>query len=215
MRRTREDALKTREQILDAAEVTFFEHGFAQTSLAQIAEHAGLTRGAIYGHFRNKGEVFNAMAERVKLPMEMLVAATFDPLEADPLGRVRDLFMFCLAKAAIEPHSRRVFEVLFTKCEYNDDMQLVIERLRTAAHDGRARLVLGLRNAIDKAQLPQDLDTTRAASVIQMFLGGVLRDWLMGLGSVELPRDAKYLADACIGMLRNSPALRQAEMPAR
>ncbi|CAB3751597.1 TetR family transcriptional regulator [Paraburkholderia humisilvae] len=209
MRRTREDALKTRDQILDAAEVTFFQHGFSHTSLAQIAERAGLTRGAIYGHFKNKCEVFNAMAERVKLPMEMLVTATFDPREADPLGRIRDLFMFCLAKAAIEPHSRRVFEVLFTKCEYTEELAPVLERQRTAARDGRARMELGLRNAIDKGQLPPELDTTRAAGVLQMFLGGVLRDWLLDYGSVDLPRDAKFLADACIGMLRNSPALRR------
>jgi TetR/AcrR family transcriptional regulator, acrAB operon repressor len=214
MRRTREDALKTRDQILDAAEVTFFEHGFAQTSLAQIAEHAGLTRGAIYGHFKNKCEVFNAMAERVKLPMEMLVTATFEPREADPLGRIRDLFMFCLAKAAIEPHSRRVFEVLFTKCEYTQEMAPVLERQRVAARDGRARMELGLRNAIEKGQLPRELDTVRAAGLMQMFLGGVLRDWLLDYGAVDLPRDAKYIADACIGMLRNSPALRREETAA-
>ncbi|HEY3596619.1 MAG TPA: TetR family transcriptional regulator [Paraburkholderia sp.] len=209
MRRTREDALRTRDQILDAAEETFFEYGFAHTSLAQIAELAGLTRGAIYGHFRNKCEVFNAMVERVVLPMEMLVAATFEPREADPLGRMRDLFMFCLAKAAIEPHTRRVFEVLFTKCEYTDDVGPVIERQRIAARDGRARMELGLRNAIDKGQLPPDLDTVRAASVMQVFLGGVLRDWLLDHGSVDLPRDAPYLADACIGMLLHAPALRR------
>jgi TetR/AcrR family transcriptional regulator, acrAB operon repressor len=214
MRRTREDALKTRDQILDAAEVTFFRHGFSHTSLAQIAELAGLTRGAIYGHFRNKCEVFNAMAERVKLPMEVLVTASFDPREADPLGRIRDLFMFCLARAAIEPHSRRVFEVLFTKCEYTEEMTPVLERQRTAARDGRARMELGLRNAIDKGQLPRELDTTRAAGMLQMFLGGALRDWFLDYGAVELPRDAKFLADACIGMLRNSPVLRRQQMPA-
>ncbi len=212
MRRTREDALKTRDQILDAAEVTFSEHGFAHTSLAQIAELAGLTRGAIYGHFRNKCEVFNAMAQRVALPMELLVSATFDPREADPLGRMRDLFMSCLAKVAIEPHTRRVFEVLFTKCEYTDDMGSVIERQRVAARDGRERMELGLRNAIDKGQLPSDLDTLRAASVMQVFLGGVLRDWLLDHGCVDLPRDAKYLADTCIGMLRHSPALRRPQL---
>jgi TetR/AcrR family acrAB operon transcriptional repressor len=209
MRRTREKALETRNQILDAAEAAFFEYGFARTSLADIAGMAGLTRGAIYGHFRNKGEVFTAMADRVKLPMEMLVTATFDESETDPLGRMRDLFTFCLGNAATELHSRRVFEVLLTNCEYADDMRSVLERQRNAARCGRARIELGLRNAIAKAQLPPDLDTTRAASIVQAFLGGVLRDWLLDRGSIPLPRDAEYLADACIGMLRHSQSLRK------
>jgi TetR/AcrR family acrAB operon transcriptional repressor len=201
MKRTRQEALKTRDRILDAAEAAFHEHGVARTSLAHIAELAGMTRGAIYGHFRNKGEVFTAMVERVVLPMETLVAVSIDPREPDPLGRLRELFMFCLSEAATEPHSRRVFDVLFTKCEYTDDMGPVLERQRKAAHDGRSRLELGLRNAIVKGQLPFHLDTARAAGLIQMFLGGVLRDWLLGHGSILLPRDAEYLADACVGML--------------
>src|SRR5580698_1211656 len=100
MKRTREEALKTRDRILDAAENAFPEHGVAHTSLADIAELAGLTRGAIYGHFRNKDEVFTAMVERVVLPMEMLFAVTTDPAEADPLGRMRHMLMLCLSNAA-------------------------------------------------------------------------------------------------------------------
>ena len=82
-----------------------------------VAVRARFTRGAIYGHFRNKGELFVAMTNRVMLPMEMLVAASVDAGEPDPLARIRQLLVFCLGKAVVEPHSRRVFEVLFTKYE--------------------------------------------------------------------------------------------------
>jgi hypothetical protein len=41
-----------------------------------VAVRARFTRGAIYGHCRNKGERFVAMTNRVKLPMEMLVSAS-------------------------------------------------------------------------------------------------------------------------------------------
>ena len=88
----------------------------------------------------------------------------------------------------------------------------VLERQRNAARGGRARIETGLRNAIARAQLPPDLDTARAASVVQAFLGGVLRDWLLDRGSIALPRDAEYLADACIGMLRHSQSLRMSAL---
>ncbi|MFM0203698.1 TetR family transcriptional regulator [Paraburkholderia fungorum] len=60
MKRTRHQAQETRNQILDAAEWVFAEHGVAHTSLEDVAVRAGFTRGAIYGHFRNKGELFVA-----------------------------------------------------------------------------------------------------------------------------------------------------------
>ena len=71
-RRTKEDAQKTREQLLDAAETVFHRKGVSKTSLNDIAEEAGLTRGALYWHFKNKHDVFEAMLERMDLPLEIL-----------------------------------------------------------------------------------------------------------------------------------------------
>jgi TetR/AcrR family acrAB operon transcriptional repressor len=117
--------------------------------------------------------VFAAMAGRVTLPMEMLVKATFDESETDPLGRVRDLFMFCLGNAATELHSRRVFEVLFTRCEYADNMRSVLERQRNAARGGRARIELGLRNAIARAPASECFDI-RSRCASRLFRPGAL-----------------------------------------
>jgi TetR/AcrR family acrAB operon transcriptional repressor len=211
MRRTKEEALETRNHILDTAETVFFERGVARTSLAHVAEAAGVTRGAIYWHFKNKGDLFTAMVDRVKLPMETLVASTLDAREPDPLGRMRDVFVFCLRDAAQNPRSQRVLDVLFTKCEFTEDMGPVLERHRNAAHDGRARIESGLRNAITKGQLPADLDTGRAAELLHAFFGGVLRDWLLDHSSITLPRDAEQVTDSCFDMLRYSTSLRTAQ----
>ncbi|MFT4439249.1 TetR family transcriptional regulator [Caballeronia sp. 15715] len=209
MKRTRQQALETRDRILDAAEWVFSEHGVARTTLEDVAMRAGFTRGAIYGHFRNKVELFVAMTDRVMLPMEMLVLASADAEEPDPLGKIRQLLVFCLRRTAVEPHSRRVFEVLFTKCEYTRDMDLVFDRQRNATRNGRKQLERVLQNAIARGQLPSDLDTVRASGIVHAFLDGVLRDWLLEQDSIVLPRDAESLVDVCIGMLRQSRSLRR------
>jgi TetR/AcrR family acrAB operon transcriptional repressor len=54
MKRTRQQALETRNRILDAAERVFAEHGVARTTLEDVAVRAGFTRGAIYGRFGNQ-----------------------------------------------------------------------------------------------------------------------------------------------------------------
>ncbi|MBV5333220.1 TetR family transcriptional regulator, partial [bacterium] len=64
-RKTKEEAQETRKAILDAAETVFQERGVSRTSLAEIATAAGVTRGAIYWHFANKAELFDAMIQRV------------------------------------------------------------------------------------------------------------------------------------------------------
>jgi AcrR family transcriptional regulator len=55
-----ESARRTRARILEQAERLFREHGYVTTSLDQIAEAAGVTKGAIYGHFRSKEELLIA-----------------------------------------------------------------------------------------------------------------------------------------------------------
>ena len=72
MRRTKEDAEKTRCAILAAAEQLFLERGVAHTSLEHIARHAGVTRGAVYWHFQNKAHLFHEMLNQVRLPLEPL-----------------------------------------------------------------------------------------------------------------------------------------------
>jgi TetR/AcrR family acrAB operon transcriptional repressor len=69
-RRTKEEAAATRDSILDAAEKLFVEQGVSRTTLQHIASAAGVTRGAIYWHFDDKGALFNAMMERATLPLE-------------------------------------------------------------------------------------------------------------------------------------------------
>lgn len=53
VRRTKEEAQETRQQILEAAEKAFHARGVARTTLADIAKLAGVTRGAIYWHFQD------------------------------------------------------------------------------------------------------------------------------------------------------------------
>ena len=77
-RRTREEALETRNRILDAAERVFNEHGVSRTSLASIASAAGVTRGAVYWHFRDKTDLFDAMMQRVVLPLETMLNRSAD-----------------------------------------------------------------------------------------------------------------------------------------
>ncbi|WP_322778252.1 TetR/AcrR family transcriptional regulator [Frankia sp. Cas4] len=53
------------EQILDAAYACFTRHGVKRTTMDDIAREAGMSRGAVYQHVRNKEDAFRRLAERL------------------------------------------------------------------------------------------------------------------------------------------------------
>jgi AcrR family transcriptional regulator len=56
--------LERREQILEAATRAFARHGFADTSLDDVASEAGVTRVLLYRHFDSKADLYRAVLDR-------------------------------------------------------------------------------------------------------------------------------------------------------
>ena len=207
VRRTKEEAQETRTRILDAAEQVFSEKGVSRTSLADIAQTAGVTRGAIYWHFANKGELFTEMFDRVLLPLDELKAASVDPNEADPLGRLIDICTVCLRDTANDPHRRRVFDILFHKCEFVEEMGPVMARYQNTMREGLTNIQTCMRNAISKGQLPADMNVPVAASMVHAFISGSLKDMLFVPEVLDFGRHARQMVESVVDALR-SPALR-------
>lgn len=95
---TKEEAQATRHRLLDAAEHVFSAKGVSRTSLNDIAATAGVTRGAIYWHFKNKTDLFHAMMERITLPMEDALHQIGVTDLADPLDELQRAFFGCHAQ---------------------------------------------------------------------------------------------------------------------
>ncbi len=208
-RSTKEEALETRNRILDAAEEVFHARGVAGTSLADIAQAADVTRGAIYWHFRNKSDLFDAMCERVRLPMEAMVEANAEADEPDPLGQLRATCIFVLKEAVRNPHSRKVFDILFHKCEFVDDADPIVKRQKESFQKGSENIEHILRNAIARGQLPADLDLRLAGAMLHAAVDGLLNNWLFSPASFNLAANAERLIDGCFDTLRYASSLRK------
>ena len=85
MRKTAEDAERTRQAILDAAELLFLEEGIATATLERISRAAGVTRGAFYWHFKDKTELLRALQERADPPQAKMLRVAAEQRHADPL----------------------------------------------------------------------------------------------------------------------------------
>lgn len=206
---TKEEAQETRNRILDAAEDVFHRQGVARTSLAEIAAAANVTRGAIYWHFKNKDDLFDAMCARVRLPLEAMVQASADDIDGDPLGKLRATCLFVLNEAAANAQTRKVFCILFHRCEYIEGADLIMSRQQASFRQGSNNIEKILNNAVAKKQLPPDLDVALAATLFHASWSGLLNNWLFAPDSFDLASDAARLVDACIANLRHAPSLKK------
>ena len=204
-RRTKEEALETREQLLDAAERVFRERGVGHASLAEVADAAGVTRGAVYHHFESKAELFSALMARAEMPIDTAFEDFQNQDIADPLALFRQQGLQVLLHLTSSTQVQNIFEVIYLRCEYTDELaavgaQHVQDRLQCL---GKCKAVLD--QAVAKGQLPADTDTTLAAHGAFAFVGGLMRDWVEAPNTFDLKAAAPQLIDTYIAGLRVSP----------
>src|SRR4051794_37652725 len=102
-------AAATREALLAAARDLFGTQGFANTSVDEVVRRAGMTKGALYHHFKDKDELFRAVVEEVKLEVTQTAASRyFETNESpDPIEAVR-LTCFAVIDAYLDPAVQRI-----------------------------------------------------------------------------------------------------------
>jgi TetR/AcrR family acrAB operon transcriptional repressor len=205
------EAAATREALLDAALHVFRERGVARTTLAEIAAAAGVTRGAVYWHFRDKADVFTAMCDRVQLPMEATLAQVGESRHADPLAALRGVAVNALAQLGADPRAQAVFDVIFHKCESAVEFAAVAARQQTTDKDCHSNVERLLKQAVARRQLPRDTDTRVAARSMNAFMVGVMHQWVQQPDAYDLRRAAPQMIDLFIAGLRaQSPRLAKA-----
>lgn len=103
----------TRRGLLAAARKLFGKKGYAGTSVDEVVRAAGVTKGALYHHFRDKDSLFHAVVEQVKNDVTAAAAESFfddgdtDSATDDPMQRLRRL---CIAMidAHLDPSVQRI-----------------------------------------------------------------------------------------------------------
>ncbi|ELY2859888.1 acrEF/envCD operon transcriptional regulator [Cronobacter sakazakii] len=199
-RRTKQEALKTRQQLIDAAIFTFAERGVAHTTLTDIAQAAQVTRGAVYWHFASKAELFNEIWQQ-QLPVREIIRPNI-PEEAwrDPLRLLRETFIAVLQYIASSPRQRALLQILYRKCEFDEEMMPeseIRERI------GFSRHYIGeiLRRGITDKQIAGSLDVDIMLTILHGCLSGILKNWLFQPDACDLFRQAPALVDNILRML--------------
>ena len=212
-RRTKEEALETRSRILDAAEEVFHSKGVAHAGLEDIAAAAKVSRGAIYWHFKDKAELFDAMMQRVVLPAEEMLERAGNGVEDDPLQLLRRATVEVLVRTARDPRMQRVFEIAYHKCEYVGDAIGVRSRHIASQKECLRTIEEGFRKCVSTGSLPASVNPRMAAVGAMSLVSGLIANWVLDTSSFPLKRHAEALVDVYFRGLASTPAKKVARAP--
>lgn len=178
MRRTKEEAEYTRQNVLDVAENLFLVNGVSRTSLEMIARECGVTRGAVYWHFTDKAHLVREMLDRIRIPLEEVTLQLSVDGEGDCLARLYELCVECMERFVRPGRERRVMTILMHRCEFTQDLQDVAVRENVMTRDFVA-LVEGLFEAqqhrLQEGVTPQTA-SLQLHSLFCGMLASILRD---------------------------------------
>ncbi|WP_077038344.1 TetR family transcriptional regulator [Pelomonas sp. KK5] len=201
VRKTKQEALETREKILDAAETLFQRRGVSRTSLQDIATEAQLTRGAIYWHFKDKAEMFNAMMERAKMPLEQARDAARLARPDAPLEHLRWSLLNALHSTVHNERTRRAFEIAMHRVEYVDELLAVRDRHLANRNHGLDVIEDGFKDAVAAGQLPKTLNTRTAAVTLLAMADGLIQNWILDPTSFDLMEVGQEAMEAFLNSL--------------
>ncbi|MCV2352442.1 TetR family transcriptional regulator [Paucibacter sp. Y2R2-4] len=185
-RKTKQEAEETRTRLLDAAEMLFQQRGVSRCSLQDIAQAAGVTRGAVYWHFQDKAELFNAMMERATMPLEEGMNPPSMVEGHLSLAELRWGLVNVFYTAMHNERTRRVFEIAMQKVEYSGEMQTLHERKLASHREWRGQNQAAFDHAVSIGQLPAGLNTRVAAVALVAMVDGLLHQWIMDPDSFDL-----------------------------
>ncbi|MEU6330486.1 TetR family transcriptional regulator [Streptomyces sp. NPDC047049] len=201
-RLTREESRqRTRGRLLDAAAELFTERGVNGTSVEQIAERAGYTRGAFYGNFEDKNAlVAELLQHRTRRELDEVGALTqgatsfadaLDRLRAWNRDRARHLPAWLALRMELVLHALR-----------NEELRPLLAERELLARDAHAA---GLEQAFAARGVESPADPAFLALIVHALEDGLLIQRL--LAPAGIPDDV--VVDAFDLLLRSWTALAQ------
>ncbi len=162
-----------RQEILEAALACFAEDGFHQTGMADIVQRSGISHGAVYGYFKSKDEIIEALADD-RRQSEMILNAAVQQAE-NPIEGLRAL-VHAYAHSLLDPTNalrRRVGVHGWAEALRNPRVHArVVEGIAIP----RVLIVELVERAQRTGRLSKDLSAdTIARSLIALFQGFVLQ----------------------------------------
>lgn len=185
MRRTWQQALVTRQRILDAAVQVFLERGFQRSAMQDVAERAGVTRGAVYWHFRNQLDLLEALLDVTQLPWQVLQPLPRPLLSSTPVASQRQSLVRMLSAPLSwlegSVPAQQLLRIVGQLSEPDAATWLGVRlgaRLEADRHAGLQCLQMALAQTATSGALRPGTEPEAAALGLFVLVDGLMHQWL-------------------------------------
>jgi AcrR family transcriptional regulator len=197
MRRTKEEADHTRQSLLDAALEVFSQKGFDAARLEDIAEVAGVTRGAIYHHFGSKADLFKTLIQQAQGQGNQAVMQAIN--EGGSFAEIaRRVLVYSMRLLEEDVRFREVMALLLYKTAGSTELGNFPHQ---RYEEGRAQIeaITGFfRMGLEQQAVRETLDPMIAARAFIAYQNGLIMLWLAAPEAFSIKKDANALADVFI-----------------
>src|SRR4030042_2849253 len=173
----------TEERILKQAMKLFLEKGYHGTSIDDITQAAGLTKGALYWHFRSKEDLLRRIAEEFEKSFLDGLINALGEVKGGVIDKFEKLSRHNAAFAYYNPELCVSFTTLAAELVGAHHMiETEIKRIYKKYQNFLSNLILqGKKEKV----LRRDIDADLAALVIMAFHDGILLHWYMNKDKVD------------------------------
>lgn len=206
MRKTKTEAQKTRQYLLDAALEVFWRDGVTRASLQAIAQEAGVTRGALYWHFKNKEDLFETL-------FEQQYADFFAAFNDQTLRDNQDVWthlqhnLTAMFETLATRESKHKFcNVMFSKCEQTAGNETITELACRYHRLFQKQIAYALQLSREQGRLPENTDIELAAIYLESSLVGLIKIWIDEPERFDLIAKSKRVIAANMRVLRQGLA---------
>ncbi len=194
MKKTREGSLETRSKLLASALEVFSEKAFSNASLSEISERAGLSKGALYWHFRNKNDLLLCLLEEICLKGDDTPPA----LSTEGLlSGIKQYYMNKYIMLMGNNEGKKVLKIMMRKDEWPEDLQ---SKAKLLIKDTMEREIAMIRRSITEGQNNGSIRPGISASVVALLVSSVFQGlgvlMLEGMLPPEFPQCVDILFEA-------------------
>ena len=194
-RATKEEALKTRQRILDTAIYLFYRDGVSTTTIENIAESAELTRGAVYWHFKNKLDLIRAIHEDLHLAILTSIHDQLENVSISPVNRLKNASRKFLLDLAGNELQQMVLTIFTVRCDYSGEMSHFLEDQDSNKTQAAKLFARCFQEALDNGDITTRWTAEFLAHTHTVFLEGIINEYVRSRKIAALTRDVDVLLE--------------------
>lgn len=194
-RKTKEDSQLTRSRLLEAALDVFSEKSFSDVTLSEIAERVGMTKGALYWHFKSKNDIFLKLMAEICLDAEREFAEKYG--RPKTLADLRDHYKRRLLPPDKNDRFLKIHALMLRRFEWPEDVRSNIFFILKDQIKMEKKMVNDiLLRSREEGIIRQDIETEDATAAITSVFYGLFIMALNEIVTDDLSKCVDFICDA-------------------